>query len=508
LRSLWNWQQDRDLAGIRDQAALAKLPTEQQKAFTKLWADVAKAAEPVDPAERLAAVEVAYEGKDQSALDSLVKAHPAAGGRIGDLYAADKSWERAVAAYSKAITPETRDAKLLAKRAEAYEKLKQWDLAVADWTRASQQQPDVAFERFKSAGAEFWRFQTMNGGAGTMEVVDGALVFTTTAVTGTTWDVQFTQGRLQLENGAEYIILFKMKSPDSCTVVLVGAKSQEDWGLIGLGETFVPPSEFRDYEFTFVPHDVIRGNNRIGFDLGTNRGKVMLKEIVLLKNQDAAALQASRSRLVTLARAHAQEGHIDEAVASFSEALDLTADGGGKAKIITEAAAQKGVLEKLAERAVTANGGRLTFAQVAYDQKKFAFAIRLWAEALARDLNLGDDHQAQHRYNAARAAVLAATGQGKDEPPLDDAAKMKLRSEALRWLNTEMIAWSKLVDSGHPRDRLAIVKTLSHWHKNIELTGIRDAAALAKLPPDEQKAFTQLWADAAALLKKAEAMPK
>lgn len=34
---------------------------------------------------------------------------------------------------------------------------------------------------------------------------------------------------------------------------------------------------------------------------------------------------------------------------------------------------------------------------------------------------------------------------------------------------------------------------------------LRDTAPLAKLPADEQKAFTQFWADVAALLKKAEA---
>jgi hypothetical protein len=48
------------------------------------------------------------------------------------------------------------------------------------------------------------------------------------------------------------------------------------------------------------------------------------------------------------------------------------------------------------------------------------------------------------------------------------------------------------------------VQTLNHWQRDTDLAGIRDTAALAKLPEDEQKAFTQLWADAAALLKKAE----
>ena len=74
-----------------------------------------------------------------------------------------------------------------------------------------------------------------------------------------------------------------MKSPDSCAVILVGAIAQDDYHLIGLNETFVPPAEFKDYEFRFVPHDVVPGNNRIGFDLGSNRGKVMVKEIVILK---------------------------------------------------------------------------------------------------------------------------------------------------------------------------------------------------------------------------------
>ena len=43
------------------------------------------------------------------------------------------------------------------------------------------------------------------------------------------------------------------------------------------------------------------------------------------------------------------------------------------------------------------------------------------------------------------------------------------------------------------------MKTLSHWQKDSDLTGIRDRAVLEKLPPDEQKAFKQLWSDVAAL---------
>src|SRR5262249_51549689 len=55
---------------------------------------------------------------------------------------------------------------------------------------------------------------------------------------------------------------------------------------------------------------------------------------------------------IALASSHAQQGHIDEAVALFIEALDLATDHTAKAKIITPAASLDGLLEKLAERAV------------------------------------------------------------------------------------------------------------------------------------------------------------
>ena len=98
----------------------------------------------------------------------------------------------------------------------------------------------------------------------------------------------------------------------------------------------------------------------------------------------------------------------------------------------------------------------------------------------------------------------AAAGQGHDEPPLDDAEKAKLRGQALDWLTTEMKAWDKFFASGTLQDRQLIAQTLKHWQQDSDLAGIRDAAALANLPAPEQKAFAQLWADVAALLRKVE----
>jgi hypothetical protein len=41
-KSLAHWQQDPDLAGVRDKSALEKLPDVERPAWEKLWADVAE----------------------------------------------------------------------------------------------------------------------------------------------------------------------------------------------------------------------------------------------------------------------------------------------------------------------------------------------------------------------------------------------------------------------------------------------------------------------------------
>jgi hypothetical protein len=154
------------------------------------------------------------------------------------------------------------------------------------------------------------------------------------------------------------------------------------------------------------------------------------------------------------------------------------------------------------------NAERLTFAQIGYDQKKYAFATRLWAEALASDPKLGNERRALHRYNAARAAALATAGPGEEKASLTDKERTRLRQQALIWLRADLALRVIQLEMGKPADRTDVQKTMLNWRKDPDLAGLRDAAALAKLPADEQKAFTRLWADVAALLKKAEEKPK
>jgi WD40 repeat protein len=130
----------------------------------------------------------------------------------------------------------------------------------------------------------------------------------------------------------------------------------------------------------------------------------------------------------------------------------------------------------------------------AYDRSHYATAARLWAEALAGDPRLHTDGWNVYRGKMARAAALAAAGQGDDAAGLDDATMAKLRRQALEGLSAELSDWTDHIESAPRHARMAIVNALAAWRTDPALFGIRDAAPLAKLPADEQKDWRTLWA--------------
>jgi eukaryotic-like serine/threonine-protein kinase len=149
------------------------------------------------------------------------------------------------------------------------------------------------------------------------------------------------------------------------------------------------------------------------------------------------------------------------------------------------------------------NRERIQLARRANEKAFHAVAAKLRADALDADPKLAEDRGAWHRLTAACSAALAGCGQGKDDPAPDDKAKAKLREQARGWLQAELAACTKLVESGTPRFRAFIVLNLQNWQKDTDLAGIRDEAELAKLPEVEREALRSLWADVEALRVKA-----
>ncbi len=149
----------------------------------------------------------------------------------------------------------------------------------------------------------------------------------------------------------------------------------------------------------------------------------------------------------------------------------------------------------------------LAFARLCCDQARYAAAARLWHEALAKDPKLAVDRQTRERYDAACAAALAAAGKSKDEAPPDDDAKARLRGLARGWLNAELAAWTKVLETGAENAKAAVVPTLRHWQNDPDLAAIRDHGALERLPEAERKDWQDFWAAVGALLRNTPGRP-
>jgi serine/threonine-protein kinase len=133
------------------------------------------------------------------------------------------------------------------------------------------------------------------------------------------------------------------------------------------------------------------------------------------------------------------------------------------------------------------NAERLALASRAHDTRQYATAARLWAEALESEPTLAESRRSQHPYNAACAAALAASGQGADDPPPDEAARTRLRRQALTWLKEELVIWQKLLETGRPQAKALVAHTLAQWQQDADLAGVRDAGALEALPESERR---------------------
>jgi Flp pilus assembly protein TadD len=145
---------------------------------------------------------------------------------------------------------------------------------------------------------------------------------------------------------------------------------------------------------------------------------------------------------------------------------------------------------------------RLALAELCQLKKRYAAAVRFYAEAFDAQPALAEHLQRSLRYGAACSAALA--GCGKDAAPLDDETRARLRRRALRWLSADLAAWRGLLKNGPARARPVIAGRMQHWLKDNDFYGMRGSDALAKLPEPERVAWDKLWADVANTLARAQ----
>ncbi len=259
--------------------------------------------------------------------------------------------------------------------------------------------------------------------------------------------------------------------------------------------------------------ELLRAAGRPDQAAGAFQKAIAIREALVPRHPDVPEYQnglaISHSNLGVLRKT---EGRFADALTAFRRAAKFARPGTPAAAGLPELIRGTEIALALASRLPAVLKGEdnpkdaaegTAFAQLCYDQSRYAAAARLWDKALAADPKLAEDRQTQVRYNAACAAALAAAARGKNEPALDDDAKAKLRVQAHDWLKAELAAWTKFLETGQARAKAAVVANLEHWQSDSDLAGIRNAGALEELPEAERKNWRDLWAEASALLGKA-----
>jgi serine/threonine-protein kinase len=135
-------------------------------------------------------------------------------------------------------------------------------------------------------------------------------------------------------------------------------------------------------------------------------------------------------------------------------------------------------------------------------KRLYGTAAKFYAGAFAERPQLADDRKAAHRYNAARAAALAGCGKGEDAAKSTDQERARWRQEALNWLQAELAVRTKEAATASASGRTAIRKVLRQFQTDVAFAGVREEAALSRLPADERAAWRKLWAEVTALVDK------
>jgi serine/threonine-protein kinase len=149
------------------------------------------------------------------------------------------------------------------------------------------------------------------------------------------------------------------------------------------------------------------------------------------------------------------------------------------------------------------NTERLALLGVCRFRNRTYASARLYADAFAADATLADDARFNHRYNAARMAVLAGCGHGEDAAGLGGAERRRWRDQAREWLQADLVARAHAFDSDPTAARAGVLKALTRWREDPDLTCVRDPGELEKLYADERKEFDALWQAVGRLLSRA-----
>jgi serine/threonine-protein kinase len=193
------------------------------------------------------------------------------------------------------------------------------------------------------------------------------------------------------------------------------------------------------------------------------------------------------------------KGRLDEAISHLKESIRLDPKSSAAHNNLGLALQAKGRLDKAIghyQESIRLDPKEF----VAYQNLGFALssvgrieeAIGTFQQALQLAPNLV---AVRHSLCTCRYAAACAAIQASAETRLAEQKRVGLRRQALDWLRANLEMRANTLKDGK-----AVDWSLSAWQTDPALAGVRDRAALAKLPDAEREQWQRLWAQIATLL--------
>jgi len=126
------------------------------------------------------------------------------------------------------------------------------------------------------------------------------------------------------------------------------------------------------------------------------------------------------------------------------------------------------------------------WAHLCFSKQYYTASVKCWKSAL----QYPDIAQVwQSRYVGARAAALAASGEGVN----GKGERQQWRKQALVWLQENLELFLKILKKKDPREAKMVMIQLMEWRENPEFSIIRDEKKLLELPDPESDIWKKFW---------------
>ncbi|MFT4144136.1 MAG: carbohydrate binding domain-containing protein [Mobilitalea sp.] len=159
-----------------------------------------------------------------------------------------------------------------------------------------------------------WIFLTANGGAADTAIADNKITITSTNAGTVDYGVQFVQGNIPMQKGAEYELSFTAKATENRTMIVTVSAPDNNWIRYFADTKLELTPEEKRYTYTFTMTEADDPNGRLEFNLGNQNSiaGVEISDVKLIMTGQKEIDESSTAKSILNDGNHVYNGKFQE----------------------------------------------------------------------------------------------------------------------------------------------------------------------------------------------------